>query len=211
MKRLATVSTFTLILVSCASSVGYSDDHNTLTNTPATLNQATPGSSFIDTIIEIDKEQTMLEQQARAALDLRIKKAKEEAAMIKNGISMDQGIEDLKKYLGKTWYVFSGSTPRGWDCSGLVKWYYEELGIDIPHSATKQGQLKPKVKDPKAGDIVVFRYIGNKNHHHSAIYIGENKVIHAGFKKGDRAEVISLDDPAFKNNEIHFIRIIERN
>ncbi len=212
MKRLATVSTFTLILVSCASAVSYSDEkHSSFNDTPKAFSQALPGSSFIETLIKIDKHQTMLEQQAKAALDLRIKKAKEEAERLQSGIKMDIAIKDLKKYVNKTWYVFAGSTPSGWDCSGLVRWYYEQLEIEVPHSATKQGQLRPKVKDPKPGDIVVFRYQGAKNHHHSAIYIGDNKVIHAGGKKGDKTEIAYLNDPRFVNNEIHFIRILERN
>lgn len=209
MKRLATVSTLTLVLVSCSTSISYSDDHKII-DTPAAFGQALPGSSFIQTMITLKREQTMLEAQVEAAKQLRIKEAEEERSRIMTGFSMDQTITDLKQYLGKTWYVFSGSSPKGWDCSGLVRWYYEQLGVEVPHSATKQGQLKPKIKDPKPGDIVVFRYVGNKNHHHSAIYIGNNKVIHAGFKKGDRTEIISLDDPAFDNNEIHFVRILDR-
>ena len=211
MKRLATVSTFTLILVSCSSAVSYSDDHSIIENSTPTFSQALPGSSFIDTIISVKKEQTMLEQQAKAALELKLQQIEKEQAIAKNGIAMDETIVELRQHIGKTWYVFSGSSPRGWDCSGLVRWYYEQLGIEVPHSASKQGQLKPKVTDPKPGDIVVFKYKGSKNHHHSAIYIGNNKVIHAGFKKGDRTEIISLDDASFNNNDINFVRILERN
>ena len=210
MKRLATVSTLTLILVSCSSAISYSDNH-TITDTPSTSNQALPGSSFIMRISEESQKLTMLEQKEQEFLEAKRVEAERQKSLTLNGVSMDSQIDELRSYVGKTWYVFSGSSPRGWDCSGLVRWYYAQLGIDIPHSASKQGQLKPKVDDPKPGDIVVFKYKNSKNHHHSGIYIGNNKAIHAGFKSGDRAEVISLDDPSFKNNQIHFIRLLERN
>lgn len=212
MKRLATVSTLTLILVSCSSAISYSDNH-TIGDTPSkpTSNQALPGSSFITTLYEESRKLTMLEQQEADALEAKRLEAEKQKSLILNGIFMDEQIVELRQHVDKTWYVFSGSTPRGWDCSGLVRWYYAQLGIDIPHSASKQGQLKPKVKDPKPGDIVVFKYKNSKNHHHSGVYIGNNKAIHAGFKSGDRAEVISLDHPSFDNNQIHFVRLLERN
>ena len=207
MKRLATVSTLTLVLVSCSSAVSYSHN-NTQINTPA-LSQAMPGSSLIQTIIGMHREQTMLEEQAAAAAALELEKQKIREQQFANERAIAQRIVDIKQYNNKTWYVFSGSTPKGWDCSGLVVWFYEGLGKELPHSASKQGWLKPKVEDPRPGDVVVFRHHGYKNYHHSAIYIGNNKVIHAGFGKGDRTEIVSLDDNVFKDTEIRFVRILE--
>lgn len=208
MKRLATVSTFTLILVSCASAASYSDDHNTQT-TPSAFSQALPGSSFIETVIGIHKKQTMLEQQAAEAEAIRLEQQKVREQQFSNQEAIAKRIGEIKQHSNKTWYVFSGSTPRGWDCSGLVVWFYEGLGKELPHSASKQGWLKPKVDEPKPGDVVVFRHKGYRNYHHSAIYIGDNKIIHAGFSKGDRTEIISLDDNVFNNTEIRFVRILE--
>lgn len=208
MKRLATVSTFTLILVSCASAVSYSDDHKIL-NTPTAFSQDIPGSSFIQTIIGINRQQTMLEAKVAEEKAKALKEQRIRQQQFENKRAIAQRIVDIKQYSNKTWYVFSGSTPRGWDCSGLVVWFYEGLGIEVPHSASKQGLLKPKTKDPKAGDIVVFRQQGYRNFHHSAIYIGNNKIIHSGFQRGDRTEIVSLDDPIFADSDIKFIRILE--
>jgi cell wall-associated NlpC family hydrolase len=208
MKRLATVSTLTMVLVGCASAVSYSDSHSTKISTPA-FSQAMPGSSFIQTIIGMKEHQTMLEHQAAEAAAIKLEKQKIRQQQFENKRSVAERIIDIEQYAGKTWYVFSGSTPKGWDCSGLVVWFYEGLGKELPHSASKQGLLKPKVKDPKPGDVVVFRHQGYKNYHHSGIYIGNNKVIHAGFGKGDRTEIVSLDDPAFKDTDIKFVRILE--
>jgi cell wall-associated NlpC family hydrolase len=208
MKRLATVSTLTLVLVSCASAVSYSDSHNTNIATPA-FSQAMPGSSFIQTIVGMKEQQTMLEEQAAEAAAIKLEQQKIRQQQFDNKVAIEQRIVELRQYANKTWYVFSGSSPRGWDCSGLVVWFYEGLRKELPHSASKQGLLRPKVKDPLPGDVVVFRHNGYRNYHHSGIYIGNNKVIHAGFGKGDKTEIVSLDDSAFKDTDIKFVRILE--
>lgn len=118
-------------------------------------------------------------------------------------------IDQVKARIGKTWYVFSGSTPDGWDCSGLVYWTYQQLGIDVPHSANKLGHLNEGVKDPVVGDIVVWSYKGSTSYYHAAIYIGNGKVIHAGFRKGTTTQIISLDSAAFKGSTVKFVRLID--
>lgn len=208
MKRLATVSTFTLVLVSCSAAAAYSHNNNN-TYTSQTIGQAMPGSSLIQTVIANKNRQTYLEAQAAAALEAKIKRAEYSRALALNKRSLENRIIDLKQRIGKTYYVFSGSSASGWDCSGLVRWYYAGLGIDIPHSANKQGNMRPKVLDPLPGDIVVFKYKNSTTYHHSAIYLGNNKIVHAGFGSGDKTETLSLDSAAFKNNVIEFVRVLE--
>lgn len=209
LKRFLTASTLSVLLVSC-SAASYSDNHIHY-DTPTTSNQALPGFSLMLIMEENQVQQTMIEQQVEKNERKQKEEARIQEVLNSNKDNMDSSIILLKSYIGKTWYVFSGSSPSGWDCSGLVRWYYEQLGIEVPHSANKQGLLKPKVIDPKPGDIVVFKYKNSNNYHHSAIYIGNNKVIHAGFKSGDMTEIISLDAPSFSNNDINFVRLIERN
>jgi cell wall-associated NlpC family hydrolase len=133
----------------------------------------------------------------------------DKVSLMAEGQKVNAVVKKLKKRIGKTWYVFSGSTPRGWDCSGLVYWTYEQLGIEVPHSANKQGHLTKGVKDPKVGDIVVWGYKGSKSYYHAGIYIGNGKAIHAGFRKGTTTQVIDVDSPAFKGSTIKFVRLIE--
>ena len=117
-------------------------------------------------------------------------------------------VNQVKTRIGKTWYVFSGDTPAGWDCSGLVRWAYEQIGIELPHSANKQGHLGHWVKTPQIGDIVVFGYPGTSTFFHSSLYAGNGMVIHAGFQKGMTTALISLSSAAFKGSVIRFVRII---
>lgn len=64
----------------------------------------------------------------------------------------------LKNRVNKTWYVFGGETPRGWDCSGLVIWAYKQFGIKLYHKASVQKYAaKPHkyvASKVKPGDII---------------------------------------------------------
>lgn len=92
-------------------------------------------------------------------------------------------IKKLRSHVGKTWYVFSGATPSGWDCSGLTMWFYQQLDIELEHRASKQDTAGKKTTDPKPGDLVVFKYKGSNNAYHVGIYVGNGEMIHAP-KKG---------------------------
>jgi peptidoglycan endopeptidase LytE len=118
-------------------------------------------------------------------------------------------VKTLESRIGKTWYVFSGASPSGWDCSGLVYWAYQQLGIEVPHSANKLGHLAKGVKDPVPGDIVVWAYGKSTSYYHAAIYIGNGKVIHAGFRKGTTTQIINLNDPSFKGSTAKFVRLVD--
>lgn len=120
---------------------------------------------------------------------------------------MAKVVKQLKKRIGKTWYVFSGSTPRGWDCSGLTRWAYAQIGVDIPHSANKQARAGIRVVSPSIGDLVLFGYPGSNTFFHASIYIGNNKVIHAGFKRGQTTSILDLDAASVKNTKIRFVKV----
>jgi len=126
--------------------------------------------------------------------------------LINNKAKLVKVVKALKNRVGKTPYVFAGSSPYGWDCSGMVRWAYLELGKELPHSATKQAHSGKRVKTPKVGDIVAFAYKGYSGFYHSAIYIGNGKIVNAnrGFK-GTYIESLSN----YKGSRIVYVRIME--
>ena len=145
------------------------------------------------------------------ALDVKAKEAinaKHMAALRDNKIRVEKAIRQLKSHVGKTWYVFSGATPRGWDCSGLVLWTYEQLGVTLEHRASKQVDAGTKVTEPKVGDIVAFTYKGSKSAYHVGIYIGAGKMVHAP-KHGHLTRVESVSTFAGKYSKVTYSRIIE--
>ena len=119
----------------------------------------------------------------------------------------------VKKQVGKTPWVFAGSTPSAWDCSGLVRWTYGHLGLDLRHSATDQRLAGEIVTEPKIGDLVSFNYQSYGSAYHIGIYVGPNQMIHAGGKPGDRTEIRSIKGWSKDNgnSEITYTRLIETN
>lgn len=143
-----------------------------------------------------------LEIKAQDAIDeIKMKHLRE------NTIKVDKAIDKLSTHVGKTWYVFSGSTPSGWDCSGLTMWFYEQLNIQLEHRASKQDTSGTKTKDPKPGDLVVFHYSGNKDAYHVGIYIGNGKMIHAP-KHGHLTRVESIKKFGGNYSDITYRRLI---
>jgi len=114
--------------------------------------------------------------------------------------------KDLVRFADKTPYVFSGSTTFGWDCSGMVVWTYKKIGITLPHSANKQAHIGKRVSKAIVGDIVVFAYSGSTDFYHSAIYLGNGKIINANLMYGTTKIQLLTD---FKQSQIRFVRVIK--
>ena len=111
---------------------------------------------------------------------------------------------NLVRFVDKTPYVFSGSSDSGWDCSGLVRWTYEQVGVELPHSADKQAHSGYRVSVAKPGDIVVFAYKGRTDFYHSAIYLGGGRIINANRSFGT-TKIQLLNE--YADSQIRFVRI----
>ena len=136
-----------------------------------------------------------------------INEAKMEA-LRNNRIEINKAIDKLKTHVDKTWYVFSGATPSGWDCSGLTLWFYEQLGIELEHRASLQDDAGIKTNDPKPGDLVVFKYRGYKQAYHVGIYIGDGQMIHAP-KHGHLTRIENVEDFGGSYSKISYRNIVE--
>lgn len=96
-------------------------------------------------------------------------------------------------------YVLGGKAPGGFDCSGLVCWAYDSVGVKLPRTAREQsvvGQRISSVEDMRAGDIVAFRH--PRRGYHTGIYVGDGQFIHSPRKRSS-VRVNSLNDPYFKD------------
>lgn len=152
---------------------------------------------LMEALFEIQAEKTLLEQQAEQARQLEINRTK-----------LDGMVEKLKRQVNKTWYVFSGTTPQGWDCSGLVLWAYEQVGITLEHRASLQAKAGKVTDAPTPGDIVVFTYNGSKSAYHTAIYIGDGLMIHAP-RKGEVTRIESVEQFAGKYSTVTYRNLLD--
>jgi murein DD-endopeptidase len=75
-------------------------------------------------------------------------------------------------------YVYGGSTPAGFDCSGLVHYVYAQAGVSVPRTSRAQfaNAVHINPKNAKPGDLLFFM---NDDKSHVAIYIGKGTFIHA--------------------------------
>lgn len=88
-----------------------------------------------------------------------------------------------KKYTGVP-YLFGGTTPSGFDCSGYIYYVYKEAGLNLGGRKTAAGyaSLAKAVSSPKVGDLVFFEgtYSGMEGRiSHVGIYLGDGKFISA--------------------------------
>jgi cell wall-associated NlpC family hydrolase len=69
-------------------------------------------------------------------------------------------------------YVWGGTTPNGWDCSGFTQWVYAQAGISIPR-VNAWTAMKP-TSTPQPGDLVM-----QNGGAHVGIYVGNGMMISA--------------------------------
>lgn len=186
-----------------------------LTTGGVTVTQTANGSTAVETQV-VEPAHQRGDHVSLAILHKAALRAEAQAEFLRqqeldaNTERVEAVIHQLKGYVGKTWYVFSGATPRGWDCSGLVVWTYEQLGVTLEHRASKQIDAGTKVKDPKVGDIVAFTYKGSKAAYHVGIYVGDGNMVHAP-KHGHVTRVESIESFAGDYSKVTYVRIIETN
>ena len=85
-------------------------------------------------------------------------------------------------------YRWGGSSPSGFDCSGLVSWVYGRLGVGLPHNAAALYGVGHRVglASMRPGDLVFFSGLG-----HVGLYIGHGRMIHAP-QSGRNVEIEAL-------------------
>ncbi|HET7476331.1 MAG TPA: C40 family peptidase [Dermatophilaceae bacterium] len=65
-------------------------------------------------------------------------------------------------------YVYGGSTPAGFDCSGFTSYVFRQVGISLPRTAAAQQAAATRVSSPQPGDLVFYGYPA----YHVGIYAG---------------------------------------
>ena len=117
-----------------------------------------------------------------------------------------------RSYLGVP-YVYGGSSPSGFDCSGFTSYIYKQLGYPIQRTASTQWQSNGTYvsrSDLQAGDLVFFRdpaRANGKPASHVGIYIGDNQFIHATSSRSRCVKINSLSESYYNGYYIGAKRI----
>lgn len=96
-------------------------------------------------------------------------------------------------------YRSGGSSKRGFDCSGFVRYCFDKMDITLPHSSAAQAQHGEQIelKEAKPGDLIFFKGESTKSSRIGHVGIitevapGYVKFIHSAFKGGIRYDVLN--------------------
>jgi cell wall-associated NlpC family hydrolase len=109
--------------------------------------------------------------------------------------NVESTLERALNYIGVR-YKRGGSSPEtGFDCSGFVKYLYDEtLGLALPHNAKAIAQQGERVEksELQPGDLVFFNTM-RRAFSHVGIYLGDNRFIHAP-RAGTRVRIEDMSD-----------------
>ena len=94
-------------------------------------------------------------------------------------------VSEAKKHLGVP-YVWGGSTPNGFDCSGFVQYVLKQCSIAVPRTTEQQVLMGKYIakKELRPGDLVFLQNTYRAGISHVGIYIGNDQMIHASSSKG---------------------------
>jgi cell wall-associated NlpC family hydrolase len=85
-------------------------------------------------------------------------------------------------------YVLGGTTPKGFDCSGLVRYVMAALKVELPRTAAQQARIGDEVSTDttrlRPGDLLTFGFKGKRGVSHIGIYVGQGRYIHASSVAG---------------------------
>jgi len=94
-------------------------------------------------------------------------------------------------------YRYGGSTPSGFDCSGLVQYSYSQAGKLMPRTTGQLWSSTQAVgrRELRVGDLLFFNIDGKMSH--VGLYLGGRRFVHAP-SSGRTVTVASLDSSFYK-------------
>lgn len=91
-------------------------------------------------------------------------------------------IADSSQLLG-TPYLWGGTTPEGFDCSGFLNYVFQKNGLKLPRTVAQIYEVGQEVEELAVGDIVFYETYAT-GPTHAGIYIGNNQFVHSGASTG---------------------------
>lgn len=129
----------------------------------------------------------------------RIRRKRRRNRRVSRNISLPVSLDPIQRgqlvsiaigLVGKR-YRYGGAGPNSFDCSGLVTYCFQQVGVNLPHSSRIQFRIGiPVSRDNlEVGDLVFF---GRRRVSHVGIYVGEDNFIHAP-RRGESVRIQPLN------------------
>lgn len=131
------------------------------------------------------------------------------AAVPVSGNGSVQSILDMGVGFIGTPYVWGGTTPEGFDCSGLLQYIFAKNGVQLPRVSSRQAQAGQAVavKDAQPGDLIAFdNSSARPGVDHIGVYLGNGKMLQAP-RAGRNVEIV----PVNLNRAVTIRRVLPPN
>lgn len=150
---------------------------------------------------------------SRGAEDAAPKDVPKQESVNENSSTRQKVVAYARQFMGVR-YVYGGSSPKGFDCSGFTSYVFSHFGIKLERVSTDQATQGTKVKKSQLqpGDLVFFDTNGGSNRvNHAGIYIGGGQFIHASSGRSTKRVTISGLNEGFYENAFMTARRVIQN
>lgn len=116
----------------------------------------------------------------------------------------DAIVSDALSHLG-TPYVYGGTGPSGFDCSGLVFRVFGDNGVPLPRTAGAMASAGTEVSRDSLhpGDLLIFQNPG-----HVGIYIGDGSFVHSSSYRNIGVTVTPIDQSNYVRRFVCAVRVL---